>query len=96
VIANNNGRTVSTMTGLGRALGITLMYLLDRVVGRPRRARLGDKIIKAGKKVWEAAEVTWRDATNRMQGVLYEGPVAFSVFKAIHRDRDSKASLKWV
>jgi uncharacterized membrane protein len=63
------------MTGLtliGGAVGAGLMYLLDPRMGRRRRAIARDKVVHAGHKVVDAADVTRRDFANRVTGMVAE------------------------
>ena len=46
--------------------------------GRRRRALLRDQLIKAGRKAQEAADMTARDATNRLKGLAAGMRSAFS------------------
>ncbi len=50
-------------------LGATAMFLLDPERGRRRRALLRDKAVHYRNVVMKSAEVTSRDASNRMQGL---------------------------
>jgi hypothetical protein len=52
-------------TGLGAAL----MFLLDPDRGRRRRAWIGNKCIKVGKKTERALKRTNRDVRNRIEGL---------------------------
>ena len=63
-------------TGLG--IGTGLMFLLDPVQGKRRRALLRDKCIWAARKTGETAEGRARDLRNRAQGVISEMQSRFS------------------
>ena len=55
------------LTGLG--IGAGLMFFLDPVQGRRRRALVRDKFIHAGHLTADVAEATRRDISNRATGV---------------------------
>ena len=55
---------------LGALIGAGVMYLLDPVGGRRRRAVLRDQLVSAGHKTSDAVGATSRDVTNRARGVV--------------------------
>jgi uncharacterized membrane protein len=54
----------------GGVLGALAMYFFDPQSGRRRRARTGDRVVRAAKVANEAGRITARDATQRAHGVL--------------------------
>jgi hypothetical protein len=58
------------LTGLG--LGAGLMYLLDPDMGKRRQGILRDKLLSAYRQVSAGIDVAFRDAGNRLEGVLAE------------------------
>lgn len=59
-----------SLGGLG--IGAGLMYLLDPIAGKRRRAALRDKAVHVTHKTNRAMGITWRDFSNRMHGVMAE------------------------
>jgi uncharacterized membrane protein/osmotically-inducible protein OsmY len=62
----NNGATL--MSGIG--LGGGLMFLLDPVAGRRRRARIRDKVISTAGSIGDYLDATGRDLSHRSQGLM--------------------------
>ena len=56
----------------GAGFGAGIMYFLDPVAGNRRRALVRDQIVHAYNTCSRQAEVTYRDASNRLQGVKAE------------------------
>jgi hypothetical protein len=54
---------------LGAGIGATSMFLLDPARGARRRAILRDKMTSASRRTVEAAGATFRDLSNRFEGV---------------------------
>jgi hypothetical protein len=54
------------------ASGAAVMYLLDPVVGRRRRALVRDQLVHAAHRTSDAVDTTSRDLTNRARGVVAE------------------------
>jgi len=54
---------------LGAGIGAASMFLLDPARGARRRALLRDKVVRASRKTVEAADATFRDLGNRLDGV---------------------------
>lgn len=54
---------------IGAGIGAGLIFLLDPARGNRRRALIRDKVMKAGRKSFDAAAATRRDLANRLQGV---------------------------
>jgi pimeloyl-ACP methyl ester carboxylesterase len=61
---------LSRLGGIG--LGATLMYFLDPQGGRRRRALVRDQIVHLSHELVEFADVTGRDAANRIRGLWAE------------------------
>ena len=61
----------------GGAVGVALMYFLDPSLGRRRRARTRDKVVRAARVVNEGAKVTARDTVHRVQGAWAEARKIF-------------------
>jgi hypothetical protein len=61
---------ITFLKGLG--LGAGLMYLYDPQLGRRRRKLALDQFHHAMCQMSDAADVTWRDASNRLQGCVAE------------------------
>jgi uncharacterized membrane protein len=55
---------------VGGALGALAMYFLDPQAGRRRRARTGDKMAHAARRLNEAGKVTARDTAHRYRGIV--------------------------
>jgi osmotically-inducible protein OsmY len=64
--------------GAGLGIGTGLMFLLDPVQGKRRRALLRDKCVWAARKSSETFEGTARDLRNRTQGMIAEVQSRFS------------------
>jgi hypothetical protein len=58
------------LVGAGASAG--LMYLLDPELGNRRRARLRDRLVRAGHVTGDAMDATSRDVRNRARGVVAE------------------------
>lgn len=56
----------------GMSLGAALMYLLDPDKGERRRAVLRDKLVHYSHETGDAADVTARDLSNRVRGLVAE------------------------
>ena len=54
---------------IGAGIGAGLIFLLDPTRGNRRRAVIRDKVVRAGRKSFDAAGATGRDVANRLQGV---------------------------
>ena len=65
-----------TMLAAGFA-GAGLMYFLDPILGRRRRARVADKAGHYSRKMKHAMDLTARDVGHRVQGVVARGKRAF-------------------
>lgn len=65
-------RSTALIAGLGAALGAGVMYLLDPVDGRRRRALARDKMNRYGRQAGRAGARTGRDLWNRTRGTAYE------------------------
>src|SRR4051794_29659719 len=61
--------TLTRSSILGAGIGATSMFLLDPARGARRRALLRDKMTSASRKTAEAASATFRDLSNRFEGV---------------------------
>jgi hypothetical protein len=88
---------LSLLSGIG--LGAGLMYFLDPVMGRRRRALLGDQATAAWRDLQDATRVTARDLSQRSQGLLAEGRAHFSADAAddhIVAGRVRSALGRWV
>src|SRR5215831_9904734 len=71
----SQGRPVmeSRRTGiLGVGLGAGMMYLLDPVSGRRRRALLRDQLVHAAHRLFDAEEASVEDVRHRTHGILAE------------------------
>lgn len=65
-------RSTALIAGLGAAIGAGVMYLLDPVDGRRRRALARDKANRYGREAGRAGARTGRDLWNRTRGTAYE------------------------
>src|SRR5688572_2471758 len=52
--------------------GAALMYFLDPITGRRRRALVRDQVVHAAQKTGDAVDATSRDLKNRARGVVAE------------------------
>jgi uncharacterized membrane protein len=73
---------------LGSICGALLMYLLDPLSGRRRRALVRDQLAHCWRLANEAALVTARDVSNRLRGLSAE------TRRAMHRDAPSDDVLQ--
>lgn len=69
---NTDGMKRNATLAAGMALGAGIMYLLDPDRGSRRRALVRDKMVRAGKKMSEAADKRIRDLNNRARGAVAE------------------------
>ena len=72
---------------LSAVTGALAMYFLDPQAGRRRRARTGDKMERAARKLREAYDVTMRDTEHRARGI------AAAASRLVRRDRVSDEVL---
>ena len=61
----------------GVGVGATTMFLLDPDRGRRRRALIRDKAVRAGRRTWNAADVTARDVSQRAAGLTASARALF-------------------
>ncbi|MPZ21595.1 MAG: BON domain-containing protein [Luteitalea sp.] len=66
--ATERGASGIPMVAAGVGLGAALMYALDPVAGRRRRALARDKAVHAGHKLRDSTDATAHDVGNRMAG----------------------------
>lgn len=71
----------------GGVFGGLLMYLLDPLSGRRRRALLRDQLVHASRLAADGTRVTARDLSNRLYGLSAQAK------RAMHRDRPSDEVL---
>ncbi|MGH9159085.1 MAG: BON domain-containing protein, partial [Vicinamibacteraceae bacterium] len=66
--ASEGGASGIPTMAVGIGLGAALMYALDPIAGRRRRALARDKAVHAGRKLRDGTDTTARDVGNRMAG----------------------------
>lgn len=80
---------------LGRlGVGAGLMYLLDPIAGKRRRAALRDKAVHVSHKTNRAMGVTWRDFSNRLHGAVAETQSRITRSPAIGRVLEQRVRSK--